>query len=185
MVETMAKLELVLSERFGEVDAETLRATLSNHLTVGKANRLLRRGIDPNLASVIQLIGDVANWFPLKAAATAYLVRLAIHAGDATPDWLGSVFASKEVKPLADVATALATTARKVDGEIEIALGLNMPDDHIGTCVSIKVREREEIARRQPLSCGWTTSRRRFRLKSTLDEHPSAARLWMYRMTEA
>ena len=67
MVETMAKLELVLSERFGEVDAETLRATLSNHLTVGKANRLLRRGTDPNLASVIQLIGDVANCLLLKA----------------------------------------------------------------------------------------------------------------------
>ena len=141
----MAGLNLVVSGRFSTQDADTLRAELREHLAVGEPQTLLRRSADPILPSIIEIIGD--GWLPLKAAAIAYLSRLAIHAGDTTWNALRSRFKREETKPLAGVANALATTANKVEGKVVIVLGLNIPDDAFGTCISTEVREPEEIAR--------------------------------------
>lgn len=143
----MAEIQLVLSERFSAQDADTLRANLREHLAVGEPQWLLRKSADPNISALIQMIGSATDWLPLKAAATAYLSRLAIHAADATRDAVQARFKSEEVKPLADTATALATAANKIERKTEIVLGLNIPDDHFGTCISIEVGEPEEIAR--------------------------------------
>ena len=50
------------------------------------------------------------------------------------------------MKPLADVAKTLATAANSVDGEVTITVGLNIPDDHFGTAISIKPGAPEEVA---------------------------------------
>ena len=83
----------------------------------------------------------------LVAAATVYLSTLAKRAANATWDRLASGFNSKEVKPLTAVAKTLATAADSVDGEVTIAVGLNIPDDYFGTAISIKRRDPEEVAR--------------------------------------
>ena len=68
------------------------------------------------------------------------------HAADATRDRIASLMRRKEVKPLADCAEALSMEAQKVDGEVEIVVGLNIPDDRYGTVVSVKSREPTDIA---------------------------------------
>ena len=107
----------------------------------------MRRSADLALTALIEVIGSAADWLPLKAAATAYLAKLGIHAADATRNVLRSRFGRTEAKPLAEVANALATTANTVEGRVEIEVGVNIPDDHFGTCLSIEAREPEEIAR--------------------------------------
>ena len=88
------------------------------------------------------------TWLPLSAAATVYLSTIAKHAGDATWNAMRSLFGRKEVKPLTDVATTLAVTANKVNGEVHIVVRLNVPDDYWGTCIFIRGRNPEEIARK-------------------------------------
>ena len=138
----MSELKLALSEKF---DAEAIRAELSEHLKVSEPKFLLFKAVDP--PSVLQLLGDAGAWLPLSAAAAVYLSTLAKRAADATWDRLASLFNSNEVKPLADVAKTLATAANSVDGEVTIAVGLNIPDDHFGTAISIKPGDPEEVAR--------------------------------------
>ena len=66
----MSELSLVLSEKFTEDDALSIRTALSQHLHVGKPVFLLRHSIDP--PSVIQLLGTAVMWLPLVTAATAF-----------------------------------------------------------------------------------------------------------------
>ena len=141
-------LVLVLSEGFHPNDAEAARRGLRKHLDVDEPTFFARFSADPNLASIIRLIGDVAAWLPLSAAATVYLSTIAKRAGDATWDSMRSLFGRKELKPLADVATTLAETASKVEGEVCILVGLDVPDDFSGTCISIRGRDPAEIAPR-------------------------------------
>ena len=143
----MSKLDIVLSEKFSTQDGDELSSTLSEHLAIGDTNRLFRKSADPSLTSLIQLIGDATAWLLLSAPAMVYLTVLAKHAGDASWDWLRSRFKSDDLKPLAAVATQLAITANKVDGNVEIILSVNVPDDHLGTSITIRAREPEDIAR--------------------------------------
>ena len=138
----MSELKLALSEKF---DAEAIRAELSEHLKVREPEFLVFKAVDP--PSVLQLLGDALSWLPLKAAAAVYLSTLAKRAADATWDGLVSLFNSNEVKPLVDVAKTLATAADSVDGKVTIGVGLNIPDDHFGTAISIKPGDPEEMAR--------------------------------------
>lgn len=140
----MLELNLTLSEKFNMDDAENLQSDLSKHLKVGKPKIMFRRAADPTLTAFVQLLGDAKVWLPLGAAAAAYLSTLAKRAAEATWD---KFFNSNEVKPLADVATTLTTVAEKVGGEVEMVIGLNIPDDHFGTAISIKASEPEEVAR--------------------------------------
>ena len=108
----MSELNLVLSEKFDTDDAEAILAELSEHLKVGEHRFLLRKSADPTLVSVVQLLGDVAAWLPLSAAATVYFSALAKRAADATWTGLASLFNAYEAKPLVDVATTLARQRR-------------------------------------------------------------------------
>ena len=143
----MSELNLVLTREFSTVEADGLRRALGAHLQVGEPRRLLRRSADPALTALIEVIGSATDWLPLKAAATAYLAKLGIHAADATRNALRSRFGRTEAKPLAEVATALATTANTVQGRVEIVVGLNIPNEHLETCLCIEAREPEKIAR--------------------------------------
>ena len=136
-----------MSEKFNMDDAAAIQADLSRYLKVGKPNIMFRRSADPTLTAFVQLLGDAKVWLPLGAAAAAYLSTLAKRAADATWDRLAAHFHSNEIKPLADVATTLTTAAERVGGEVEIVFGLNIPDDHFGTVISIKSSEPEEVAR--------------------------------------
>lgn len=141
----MSELKLMLSENFGTVNAKPIRAELSKYLKVSEPCVAVTRSIDP--PSFLQLLGDALDWLPLKAAAAFYLSTLAKRAGDATWDGLTALFNSKEVKPLAEVAKTLTEAANKVNGEVTIVAGLNIPDDHFGTAISIKPGDPEEVAR--------------------------------------
>ena len=143
----MLELNLVLSEKFNKDDAEAIQADLSKYLKVGKPKIMFRRSADPTLTAFIQLLGDAAVWLPLALVAKTYLSTLAKRAADATWDRLAAHFNSNEMKPLADVATTLTIAAERVGGEVEIVFGLNIPDDHFGTAISIKSPEPEEVAR--------------------------------------
>ncbi len=138
----MSELKLVLSKKF---DAEAIRAQLSEYLKVSEPRLILFKAVDP--PAILKLLGDAEAWLPLSAPATVYLSVLAKRAADATWNRLASLFNSNEVKPLADVAKTLATAANSVDGEATIVVGLNIPDDHFGTAISIKPGDPEEVAR--------------------------------------
>ena len=144
----MTGLALVLSDDFDPRDAEAARTALGEHLEVGEPKWYARFSADPNLVSIIRLIGDALAWLPLSAAAAVYLSTLAKHAGDATWKSIESRRRNKEVKPLTDVATTLATIASKADGRVQIAVGLNVPDDFWGTCITIQGQDPEEITRK-------------------------------------
>lgn len=144
----MPELNLTLPGRFDTEDAEAVRAALSKHLQVGRPLFLLQRSAGPPPVSIIQLIGDAAAWLPMTVPATVYLSTLAKRAGDATWDGIASVLKRKEVKPLADVAAALAAAADKAGGEAGIIIGLDIPDDHFGTVVIIRDRNPAAVARK-------------------------------------
>lgn len=144
----MSELNLEVSERFTERDANSIRTALSQHLQVSKPVFLFRRSIDP--LSTILLLGAVAAWQILvKPAAdfrTAYAKQLGKRAADRTADkWRW--FKNKDVKPLADTATALVDAAGRVGGEVRIGAGLNIPDDHFGTVIWMESRDPVEVAR--------------------------------------
>ncbi len=143
----MGKLTLSLSERFDTDDANHLRSALEEHLAVGEPRYLFRKSIEPGLTSVVELLGAAADWWPLKAAATVYLGALAKRAADATWTGLAERLRSKEVEPLKDVATDLALTAKKAGTDVEIVVGLDVPDDFQGTAMVIRTQEPEEVAR--------------------------------------
>ena len=146
---TMSELNLILSECFDTEDAAAVHAALNEHLSLGQPQPFIRRSADPTLISFIQLVGDAAAWLPLAAASTffvSYLSTLGKHAGDATRDGIASLFKRKEVKPLADVATTLATAANKADGEVVIVVGLNIPNYNFGTVVIIKNGNPADVA---------------------------------------
>ena len=138
----MSELKLELTKKF---DAGAIRAELNEYLKVSEPTLMFFKSADP--PSIIKLLGDVVAWLPLSAPATVYLSTLAKRAADATWDGLASLFNSNEVKPLADVSKTLATAANSVDGEVTIAVGLNIPDDRFGTAISIKPGAPEEVAR--------------------------------------
>ena len=139
----MSTLELTLSDRFGTEDADAVCAALSEHLCLGKPRSLFRQSADPNLPSVVQLVGHAAGWSPLKVAATAFfsahIATLAKRAGDATSDGIATRLKNKEARPLADVATTLTETANRPGGKAEIVVGLNTPGDHF--CTGVRITE--------------------------------------------
>lgn len=134
----MSELSLILSRKLPEAD--DIRAELSKHLKVGQPGYLALMSADPAQPSFVKLLGDAVAWLPLYAAATAYLATLAKRAAEATWD---KIVKRNEVKPLADVATTVAKVAARVD---VISVGLNIPDDYLGTSVSIKSSDPEEVA---------------------------------------
>lgn len=137
----MSELYLGLSEKFyGEADS--IRAELGKHLKVGQTSFLFRKSADP--PSLIQLLGDVAAWLPLYLPAKAFLDTFGKLAAEALWDKISN---RNDVKPLADVTTTLATAAAHVDGEVEISVGLNIPDDRFGTSTITKYSDREALAR--------------------------------------
>jgi hypothetical protein len=67
-------------------------------------------------------------------------------AAHATRDGLAALFKKQEVKPLAEVATALADAREASSGHVEIVIGLDIPDSHFGTALHTTQDSAEEIA---------------------------------------
>ena len=126
-------------------DAERIRSELNQHLVVDQPQPTHLRSLDP--LSYVQLLGAAAAWRVLLPAARVYFSTLAKHAADATWNGLASLFNSNEVRPLADVATTLADTAKHVDGKTKIIVGINIPDAADGTAISIESTCPEEVGR--------------------------------------
>ena len=139
-------LALILSEDFRPDGAEVARAELRQHLKVDEPTFVARFSDATNLESFIRVIGDISMWLPLSAAATVYFSTIAKRAGDATWDSMRALLGREKAKPLADVATTLAATASKVNGEVHIFLGLDVPDKYWGTCIFIRGKDPGEIA---------------------------------------
>ena len=144
----MTQLKLVLSQNFDMDFAESVKAELGAHLDIEGPYFRFQKAAEPGLGpQLIQLIGGVVAWLPLSAAATVYLATLAKRAADATWDGLASLFKSKEVKSLAEVATTLAEAANAVEGDVEIVVGLDIPEENWGTAMVIRANSPEQIAR--------------------------------------
>ena len=144
------ELTLVLSEKFTEGDAKSLRAALGRRLQVGNPRFVGRAAANP--PSTIQLLGAVVTWLPLAAAATAFvtafLKTLGTKAANAAWDSAAAWFKSKEGAPLADVVKALVAAAERVDGEVRIGVGLSIPDDHFGTAIWTDSHDPVEVAKK-------------------------------------
>ena len=138
----MSELSLILSENFPEADG--IQAELSKHLKVGQPRYLALMSANSVLSPFVQLLGEAGAWLPLYAAATAYLATLAKRAAEATWDKIAN---RNDVKPLADVATTLATVAANKDGKVRISFGLNIPDDYFGTSMFFESPNSEDVAR--------------------------------------
>ncbi len=142
----MSELYLELSEKFRD-EAAGIRDELSKHLKVGRPSIVFRRSADPTLPSYIQLLGDAGAWQVLHAAAVVFLTAAVATLGKLVTTAIWDKCANRnDVKPLADVATTLATASACVDGEVVISVGLNIPDDYFGTSISIKSSDPEKVA---------------------------------------
>ena len=147
----MPALELTVTEQIDAQQAQRLATALRRHLNVDGPFTFFRKGADPAaIPQYIQLIGDLVWWLPLLVPAKwflkSYLETLGPMAAHATRDGLAALFKKEEVKPLADVATALADARDASSGRIEIVVGLNIPDPHFGTALHITANSAEEIA---------------------------------------
>ena len=137
----MSELTLELSDKFRD-EADDIRAELSKHLKVGRPILTFRKSADPTL--LITLLGSFLAWKVLYPPVKAFLEALGKRAGEATWDKIAN---RSDVKPLADVATTLAAAVARGGGEGEISVGLNIPDDHFGTSISIKSSDPEAVGR--------------------------------------
>ncbi len=145
----MSELSLTLSEKFTDEDATALRAAISGHFHVSSpVQRVYRRSFDP--PSTIQLLGAAIAWKvlikPAAAFAESFAKTLGKRAGNAVSDTV-SGWKKKDIKPLADVATAFVTAADGVGGKVTISVGLDIPDDYFGTVISTDSRDPVEVAR--------------------------------------
>jgi hypothetical protein len=146
----MPQLELTVTERIDPQRAQQLATELREHLEVADPTFVRRYSGDPAaIPQYIQLIGDVVPWlallYPAKWFLKSYLETLGPIAAHATRERLAALF-KKEVKPLAEVATALADAREASGGRIDILVGLDVPDPHFGTALRITADSAEEIA---------------------------------------
>ena len=145
----MSELNLVLTEKFTEADAQAIRAALNRQLRVSEPEWLYRRSIDP--PQVVQLLGAAVAWQilvkPAAAFITAFFSNLGKRASDAALDSAAEWKKDKDLTPLADVATTLAAATDSVGREVVISVGLDIPDDTFGTVISTKSRDPLEVAR--------------------------------------
>jgi hypothetical protein len=147
----MPALELTVTEGIDIQQAQRLATDLHGHLEVDGPGTYFRKGADPStIPQYIQLIGDVAPWLmllpPAKWFLKSYLETLGPIAAHATRDGLAALFKKKEVKPLIEVATALAVARDASSGRVEIVVGLGIPDPHFGTALHITANSPVEIA---------------------------------------
>lgn len=147
----MAQLELTVTERIDTQQAQRLVTELRRHLHVDGPRTVFRKAADPSaIPQYIQLIGDLVWWLPLLVPARwflkSYLETLGPIAAHATRDGLAALFKKEEVKPLADVAAALADAREARSGRVEIVIGLDIPDPHFGTALHMTQESAEEIA---------------------------------------
>ena len=73
-------------------------------------------------------------------------MRLGQRAADASWDAAQKLFERNEIKPLADVATALAQIKRALGDTTEIIVGLNIPEQNWGTVLIIREDDPVKIA---------------------------------------
>ncbi len=92
-----------------------------------------------------------ALWLPLVTAATAFAKSffgtLGKRAADAAWDSAAAWKENKDLKPLADVATALVVGADRVGEKVMIGVGLDIPDNRFGTMIWTESRDPLEVAR--------------------------------------
>ena len=143
----MSELNLIVSQDHDALRLERLVASLSARFEIGETTSVSHRSEEAT--SFIRLLGECATWtVPLGAAATVYLSTLAKHAADATWSGTRALLRSKKVKPLADVATALAEAAGNREANVVVSVGLSMPDAHFGSTVAINPSHSpEQVAR--------------------------------------
>ena len=104
------------------------------------------RASGDTLPSLIKLLGEVEAWLPLldaaKAAFAVFLLAIMAKAGEATwentMEWLKN---EKKAKPLIDVVASLEIAAKSIDGEVQIGVGLNVPDNNFGTAFWVNSRD--------------------------------------------
>lgn len=142
-----APLTLILPREFDTSEAARLHERLRQHLNVGPPHHVVRKSVDLDAGyQIIQLIGDLANWLPLQAAAGIFLGTLAKRAADALWDAAAAALKRPEVRPLADVSDALAKAMAHAGPETELIVGLDIPERNWGTVLIIKDRDPVRIA---------------------------------------
>ena len=143
----MSHLYLTFSREYEADVTESVKAELSAYFNIEGPYIYFQKSADSGSGpQLIQLIGDYAAWLPLATAVSVYFSTLAKKAADATWDGLSLLFKKDDVKPLANVVNTLANAAQAVEGDVEIILGIDIPDKNWGTAMVIKSKNPEEIA---------------------------------------
>ena len=139
-------ISLTVPREMPPSEAADMVTALRVHICVDDARWRLQKSADPGSDLVIQLIGNLAAWLPLSAAATVFLTTIAKRAGDATWDAIANVFKTKEVRPLAEVATTLGNALEKAGPGTQLIVGLSIPEPNWGTVLLISETDPLKIA---------------------------------------
>lgn len=133
----MAALLLRLSEGLGTATAAKLDSVLRNHFEVGKSDFYVRCSAD-ELPQVIHLLGSWQVWVAgLGAVAAGFLAKIGQRSADSLWDVVRDALRRPEAKPLSDISSALADVRTGSGKRPTICIGLDIPNDHFGTCVVI------------------------------------------------
>jgi hypothetical protein len=138
--------QLLLTEGFDRPAVAELNAALGPILNLEGMDFHFRRSGSP-LEQVIQLIGSWQFWVAgLGIYATAFLAQLGKRNADSLIEVIGKLLRSKDLKPLADTAMALTSTAAADGSQASVVVGIDFPDGYAGTCLFIGKVSPEQAA---------------------------------------
>ncbi len=141
----MTSIKLIYSDNVRGDVAESFDSAVRKHLPVEGPAKYFVRLSAQELPAVIQLIGTVAAWLAL-ATATGYFGQLGVKAADFTLEKAKRAFKQKKEDPLTQIALAISNAKRALGDNSYVVIGLDIPDDHFGTSITIRHCEPEQIA---------------------------------------
>jgi len=101
-------------------------------------------------SSLIQIIAEIIEWLDiLKVAATVFLIELSKQAAKDFYKNKDKIFKALKlaiVSPLKRISRVLSKVKKKLPDKTKIIIGIPIPNDYLGTILSIDSKQEEEIA---------------------------------------
>ena len=141
----MTSITLTYTENIGSDVAASFDAVARTYLPIEGSPKTYVRLSGAELPAVIQLIGSVAGWLTL-ATATGYFGQLGVKAADFTLKKAKKAFRQQKDDPLTRVALAMSNAKRTLGDNAKIIIGIDIPDNHFGTSLTIECADPEQIA---------------------------------------
>lgn len=129
-------------------DHQELVGALREHVQIGDCRQTLFKS-DADVPAFIQVFGSVLAWLPLSALATAFLARLGQHAADdvwKNKELIAAALNDKRQAALRGIVRAIARARDAAEQKPDIIIGLDIPEDYLGTALTIDADSEEEMA---------------------------------------